>query len=384
MKRWTALMLSVCLFCGCMQEPSPDLTTMTMATEKPAEPEVLEIPEGMVTKYFSLGFDSRMQDVYDDVVDTIGGFEKESLIPLTIPTKDYYKVLNIVRCEQLAFFYLESRTVGEYNTSSQSFEMDFKYKYSVSEANAMLREVEAEGKKILALTDDSMSDYDKLKIFHDYLVHNVKSSVDDENADSIYGALVEKRALCEGYAKAFSYLCNLSGIENMIVTGFTDIDHMWNMVKLDGEWYHVDVGWDKPADALLERCPDMVLYQYFLANDAVINNHCKISDAMGEPPASDSTDMSYFVHENCYAESYDQALAMIEDKCRSCIDSGTDHFMIKLDSSDLYTSTLNRLTQVDEDGMSDIQRIADHLGFRGDISCTDYYKNVRIIIFILD
>ncbi|MBQ7990049.1 MAG: hypothetical protein IJ251_03235 [Oscillospiraceae bacterium] len=383
-KKAVGVLLAV-IMCSCTTEPSPDLTVITRAdtvTEDVGDSE-LRMPEGMVTKYFSLGFDKRMQDAYDGVTDTVSHMEKTSVIPLTVSTEDYYKVLNIVRCEQLGFFFLEDRTIGEYNTSAQSFEMDFTYRYSMTEVNAMLSRVEEEGKKILELTDASMTDYDKLKIFHDYLVRNVESG-DDENSDSIYGALVEKHALCEGYAKAFSYLCNLAGIENMIVTGFTDIDHMWNMVKVDGNWYHVDVGWDRPAEALLEKCPDMVLYQYFLATDEVRSRHCQISKSMGEPPSADSTDLNYFLREGCYADTYKGVLSVIENKCRSCIDSGSDHFMIKLDSEELYDATLINLTFTDDDGTTDIQRIADSIGFRGEISCTDYYKDDLIIIFMLE
>ncbi len=386
----TALLLALLPACSHNEPELTVITNDTSVSDTSADEEIsdteLIIPEGMVTKYASLDFDKRMQEAYDGIVDTITGFEKKSLIPLTISTKDYSKILGIVRCEQLAFFYLENRTVGDYNSAAQTFEMDFQYKYSIREVNIMLRQTEEEAKKILALTDESMSDYEKLKIFHDYLVRNVESSVDSEHADSLYGALVEGRALCEGYAKAFSYLCNLAGIDNMIVTGFTEIDHMWNMVKLDGKWYHVDIGWDKPTEALLERCPDMVLYQYFLASDSVIqNDHRSISRSLGDPPEADSDDMSYFVHENMYAHNYEEALAMIEDTCRTCIDSGKKYFMIKLDSSNLYLSTLNDLTRpIDDEGNSDIRAIADRLGYKGNISYTDYYKNYRILIFILD
>ena len=48
------------------------------------------------------------------------------------------------------------------------------------------------------------------------------------------------KVVCEGYAKAFQYLCDLSGIDCYSVTGS---DHMWNIVVLDGKSYHVDCTW---------------------------------------------------------------------------------------------------------------------------------------------
>lgn len=345
--------------------------------------EKLVIPPHMETRYASLSFDERMQGAYNEVVSTMTEFREHSYIPLTISTSDYAKVLETVRCEQLAFFFLEDRTQGEFSSSAHTFEMNFTYKYSVHETNIMLRETEQEAMKIIAGTE-GLSDYEKLKYFHDYLVLNVESSTDDPYADSVYGALVGHKALCEGFAKAFSYLCNIAGIENMIVTGYTDVDHMWNMVSLGGSWYHVDVGWDKPAASLAEKYPDMVLYQYFLASDDIIRNNRTINYMLGTPPTADSQEMNYFRHEGKYAESYDEALKIIEQSCARGIDSGEKYFMLRLDSSNLYLQTTANLIKPDETGTSDIDRIVSRLNFTGRISYIDYYKAHRIIIFVLD
>ncbi len=387
---------------ACSREGVPDTGDVSytiisggtaVTTEAPTETEdiyadvsdtKLYIPEHMVTKYASLDYDKRMQDVYDDVVDTMQNFRTKSYVPLTISTEDYVKVLETVRCEQLMLFYLQNRYAGDFDSTVQTYEMNFSYKYSIKEVNIMLMETEKAAKEIMTLTDPSMSDYEKLKIFHDYLVLNVESSTDDPTADSIYGALVNKKALCEGYAKAFSYLCNLAGIENMIVTGYTDVDHMWNMVKLEGKWYHIDVGWDKPSTALSERYPDMVLYQYFLSEDSIMENNRIISNMLCDPPVADSSDMYYFNVENKYAETYDQALEIIEQSCRRCIDSGEKYFMIKLDSSNLYLQTTSDLIKPDSEGVTDIDRIVRSLNFKGQISYIDYYKAYRIIIFVLE
>ena len=387
---------------ACSREGVPDTGDVSytiisggtaVTTEAPTETEdiyadvsdtKLYIPEHMVTKYASLDYDKRMQDVYDDVVDTMQNFRTKSYVPLTISTEDYVKVLETVRCEQLMLFYLQNRYAGDFDSTVQTYEMNFSYKYSIKEVNIMLMETEKAAKEIMTLTDPSMSDYEKLKIFHDYLVLNVESSTDDPTADSIYGALVNKKALCEGYAKAFSYLCNLAGIENMIVTGYTDVDHMWNMVKLEGKRYHIDVGWDKPSAALSERYPDMVLYQYFLSEDSIMENNRIISNMLCDPPVADSSDMYYFNVENKYAETYDQALEIIEQSCRRCIDSGEKNFMIKLDSSNLYLQTTSDLIKPDSEGVTDIDRIVRSLNFKGQISYIDYYKAYRIIIFVLE
>ncbi len=343
----------------------------------------LYIPEKMVTRYASLDFDKRMQDAYDDVVETMTEFRTKTYIPLTISTLEYVKVLETVRCEQMMFFYLEKRESKDFDPQENAIEMSFTYKYSVSEVNRMLREAEAAAKEIVAQTE-GMSDYEKLKFFHDYLVINVESNVNDPLADSIYGALVNKRALCEGYAKAFSYLCNLSDIENMIVTGYTDVDHMWNMVMLDGNWYHIDVGWDKPAEVLSEQYPDMVLYQYFMADDSIMENNRVISTMLCNPPKAESMDYNFFVKEGLYASSYEEALEIIERSCARSIDAGEKYFMLKLDSSNLCVQMTTDLIRPDGSGVSDIDRIMQKLNFYGRVSYIDYYNSYRVIIFVLE
>ena len=63
--------------------------------------------------------------------------------------------------------------------------------------------------------------------------------------DSAYGALIVQKAVCGGYAEAFLLLCRAAEIPCMIVTGTAQgIMHEWNLVALDGQWYHVDCCWD--------------------------------------------------------------------------------------------------------------------------------------------
>ena len=371
--------------CSCAPKKIEDDTSFLISTDGSADvPETeIHIPDGMVTRYFSLSFDDRHIKAYDDVVDTVSHMRESALIPLTIPTREYSKVLETVRCEQLGFFFIDTRSVGEYNDNAQTFEINFTYKYTAEEINSMLAETEAEAVSIVSRTEN-MGSYEKVKYFHDYLARTVQSTSEGEFTDSVYGALVKKKALCEGFAKAFSYLCNLSGIDNMIVTGVTDIDHMWNMVKLNGNWYHVDVGWDQPAAALRDNYPDMLLYQYFLVSDDVIANHCTVNTELGNPPPADDNDMNYYIRENCYAKSYDEALDMIQRLCINAIDTGENYFIIKVDSGNLYTQVTAGLVKKDENGKTDADRIVRKAGYSGRIGLVGYYKDYRILIFLLD
>lgn len=85
------------------------------------------------------------------------------------------------------------------------------------------------------------TDYDKIKGVHDFICINTEydlSENDDYIHHTAYGALINKSAVCEGYAKAYKLLLNAVGIESEMVINET---HAWNEVKLMGEWYFVDI-----------------------------------------------------------------------------------------------------------------------------------------------
>jgi len=100
-----------------------------------------------------------------------------------------------------------------------------------------------------------MSDLQKESAIHDYIVTHTKYSIEGD-ADKLASAesvLIDGSGQCQGYAEAMSLLLGLSGIPSKIISGSargadgTDVAHAWNLVSIDGRWYHVDVTWDDPV-----------------------------------------------------------------------------------------------------------------------------------------
>lgn len=105
----------------------------------------------------------------------------------------------------------------------------------------------------LAVVEPWMSDLEKAVALHDYLVINCEYDYDNylngtipKNSYSAYGVLAERVAVCQGYALAYKLLCNKVGIECYMVTS-DSMNHAWNLIVLDGEYYQVDVTWDDPV-----------------------------------------------------------------------------------------------------------------------------------------
>ena len=131
----------------------------------------------------------------------------------------------------------------------------------------------AEAQRVVdELITAGMSDYDVVKTLHDYLVTHCDYDyrVDIGNMPFVSyqaeGALLKGAAVCGGYAKAYEILLDAAGIPNVTITGYAGGYHAWNLVEVDGEWYHVDATWDDPTT----RGGDYVRYTYFLKSDKVM------------------------------------------------------------------------------------------------------------------
>ncbi|NFV13853.1 DUF5050 domain-containing protein [Clostridium sporogenes] len=116
----------------------------------------------------------------------------------------------------------------------------------------------------------NMSEFEKEMAIHDYIVLNTK--YDEESSEAhisseliftSYGCLVNKLAVCDGYAKAMQLILNKVGVHTIRVTGESNgIGHAWNIVRINGKNYQVDATWNDPV-------PDSgyLRYNYFNMTD---------------------------------------------------------------------------------------------------------------------
>lgn len=119
----------------------------------------------------------------------------------------------------------------------------------------------------------NMTDYEKVKSIHDYIILNTAYDTRESLPNASYhpeGCLLNKTSVCQGYAETFSLFMNVLNIKNNFITGSATssdgqtISHAWNSVLLDGKWYMLDLTWDDPV-------PDAkgyVRYDYFLRTDS--------------------------------------------------------------------------------------------------------------------
>lgn len=154
--------------------------------------------------------------------------------------------------------------------------------------------------------EDSMSDYEKEVALHDYLVRNCKYSQDvSQPAGSdiyrAYGALVNGDAVCNGYAEALQLLFACAGIESQFVIGTADgVDHAWNLVQLDGVWYHLDATWNDP----IPDQKNVAIHSFFNVTDEIMSQ--SHTWEKGNYPEAFSMNYNYYVYNNLYFRDFNE------------------------------------------------------------------------------
>lgn len=181
---------------------------------------------------------------------------------------------------------------ADYTVNSATEVATVKAKYETEIAKAVAA-AKADGADIVTQIKNA-NRYIAEKTEYDYGAY--QSSVNGEvvyngYVNTAYGALVEGKAMCGGYARAFKAVMDRLGIPCALVQGYAYsgngivpeggdspleagfVSHMWNAVEVDGHWYAVDVTYNDGASNLDKYT--LVGDQYFSINhisDGVISS----------------------------------------------------------------------------------------------------------------
>lgn len=136
--------------------------------------------------------------------------------------------------------------------------------------------------------------HDRLAVHCEYDQENYDKWVEDRNYEippdsfNMYGALVNRVAVCQGYSKAYKYMLDLLGIPNRICKS-ESAAHMWNVLTIDGKEYHVDVTHDDPVRDVSGR----VNHTNFLVSTKKFKTHNFDANDIDKAPI-DTTYDSFF------------------------------------------------------------------------------------------
>lgn len=167
---------------------------------------------------------------------------------------------------------------------------------------------------INSIITPDMNDYQKELALHDYIVKNTKYDyVNYQNntlpreSDLPYGILIKGTGVCEGFAQTMKLLLNKVGIECLVVSGTADGEpHSWNIVKIAGVYYQLDVTYDDPVGANRR-----LFHRYFNLNDTLIAvNHAWDRNCY---PRCDATEYNYYKINDLLVENLEECQQRIQD-----------------------------------------------------------------------
>ena len=152
---------------------------------------------------------------------------------------------------------------------SDSGEIIIKINYLYTESEIQKINEEVDNLINNLLTPDITTDYDKIKVIHDYIINNTKYDLEnseDKKSYTAYGPLFNHVATCNGYTDLMAIFLTKMGYDNYKVAtptdGFENSEgHIWNAVNVNGEWLHLDLTWDDPVSS---DGTDYLYHKYFL------------------------------------------------------------------------------------------------------------------------
>ena len=179
---------------------------------------------------------------------------------------EYYDFCDYVYNRNAEYFYVYFSGYS-YNREDIITKVSFKYSIDKSEIVQKKSIFNKKSNEVLNLIPENISNEEKLLILHDYIAStteydkNVYTDInyDDGYIRTSYGCIVNKKAVCEGISKAFSYFCKRLGIKSYFVTSEA-MHHQWNMVELRGKYYHIDITQD-----LIVYSLDQYKHEYYQA-----------------------------------------------------------------------------------------------------------------------
>lgn len=285
--------------------------TGVVTVADPDAPYVFNDPISRPYSYSSLSGDKKA--LYDLVIKSVKEHDVRVSVPdeINVTSDDYCDIYEMIYNNEHSIFGIDTQM--KYTSQAKDKRLvafELCYAYSADEIKSMQQQIDEEADRIIAGITEDMSEYDIVKYFYDTVISICEYDETTENCRDIYGCFVVHRAVCGAYAKAFSYLCDKVGIPSLTITGDSDeIPHMWNMVKLGNEWYHID-----PTAGYVGN-PDnkYIRYDYFCVTDEVINKTRKVYEQNFTYPKATATKYNYFVHNGLVAESFEDAERLIEN-----------------------------------------------------------------------
>lgn len=294
-----------------------------------------ELSVGSPVKHYFNTLDETEKQAYNAVLSEVYSFPGRVNVPI-LNEEQLTRVYTALLYDNPDLFFLDRRSTLS-RTKKRAYFVP-KYVITKEDYEAMKRKCDKVADGILEEARAAKTDFDREKIVHDRLIDLCTYADSDEYSykTTIYGALCGGTASCEGYAKSAKYLLDQLGIACYVVAGNStppgsaSRTHMWNVVRIDNAYYHLDLTWDDPV---LDSGRALIRYTYFnVTDDAIAKTH----SAYEADPCT-SIEYNYFVHERLlFTEWNDDAKERTAQVALDSINAGSEGFQLRFGNREAY------------------------------------------------
>lgn len=292
----------------------------------------------ITTRYYYDRLNARDKKIYKAIYDGIMNYKSYVEVPgVDLSENNVGWIYHCVLWDNPFIF-----SVGEYAMwhalSSDKKKIKMTTLCDKNTEKAYRKQIEDEVNKILSVPGLSqMNDFQKEVFVHDFIINNIEydHTLGDGGAKiqpyTVYGALVEHKAVCEGIAKTVKLLLNMLDVKCIVVSGhFDGGGHAWNIVKLDDFSYHLDVTMDMGRVIHSGK----MRYNYFNFRDGEIPSYS--IDNAHIIPSCTAIHNNYLVRAGGFVSNYERLKKYIENglkKKKPCL-----YFKINRNVDDQYTN----------------------------------------------
>jgi len=254
--------------------------------------------------------------------------EDEIALPYDADGESYSRIYCLIEKQEGGLFWLDST----YYTAQKLRDASIVYRTEDNtERERMAGKLEKAVQVAFSGVPEGAGEFELALYIHDYIINKCRYTTSGLNTfgATVYGCLVDGEAHCEGYAKAFQYLCAQVGIECVVVTGVTSDgeNHAWNQVEIDGEWFNVDVTWDDLDVETGGR------HLYFMCDDEFMSKSHTAEVAYFTPFECNS-ESSWFTRKGLFIDTIDDAESVI----RREVAAGNKAIELKFDEINVYSA----------------------------------------------
>lgn len=274
-----------------------------VALGEDSEYQIMKLVKRGYSNYGYIQLDTQMQEAYKTIEYALLNLEDKVVITDEV-FAEFNILLRYISSDNPLFFW-EPNEITYTPRVGGGYIMNFKYNFTKEEVFQILTEIDDYANDYCNSIPAGLSNFDKALLVHDKVITSIvyDKALSNEWRNDVYGGLINNFASCLGYSKTYQYLmCRLS-IDTLMAYGYGgDEQHAWNVINLDGKYYHVDTTFNdtsKTTDIIDGY--SKVQHEYTFLSDAEINKTHEISsEEFGSYrlPECDSTQKNYYKMKN--------------------------------------------------------------------------------------